>query len=201
MMKGAALVPPTQATNPGAHMHRLRTMRGMSLRDLALLAGTSAAFLSQVERGKSGVSVATLSRIAEALSVTMSELFDACPQPLHKVRRATALPVLPAAGGYRKSLLTAGPFRAFEAYLGTLDPGGATAEAPHTHGAAHELMFVLSGEVDLELGEERHRLGPGDSIEYLSSTPHRISNNTDRPANVQWIIAPLRKDRAEGGPA
>jgi transcriptional regulator with XRE-family HTH domain len=183
--------------NLGARINALRTTRGLSLRELARLVGTSAAFLSQLERGTSGATVGTLARIAEALGITLSELFEPEAQPLHRVRRADALPGLPAAGGYRKALLTAGPYGAFDAYLGTLDPGGATGEAPYTHGAAHELMFVLSGEVMLELGGERHSMRAGDSIEYLSSTPHRIVNTSAAPAQVQWIIAPLRKGDAD----
>jgi quercetin dioxygenase-like cupin family protein len=49
---------------------------------------------------------------------------------------------------------------------------------------------VLRGTVRLELGDDQHELAPGDSIRYWSSTPHRISNADDEPAEVMWIISP-----------
>jgi mannose-6-phosphate isomerase-like protein (cupin superfamily) len=44
--------------------------------------------------------------------------------------------------------------------------------------------------VQLELGGEVHELTSGDSIDYRSSTPHRIINRGERPAEVIWIISP-----------
>jgi len=50
--------------------------------------------------------------------------------------------------------------------------------------------YLLRGTVRLELGDDEHELAPGDSIRYWSSTPHRISNADDEPAEVMWIISP-----------
>ena len=53
-----------------------------------------------------------------------------------------------------------------------------------------ELFVVLSGTVQLELGGEVFELEHGDSIDYRSSTPHRISNVGQELAEVMWIISP-----------
>ena len=69
-------------------------------------------------------------------------------------------------------------------------PGGRPVPSPTAHGDSEELFVVLHGSVQLELGGETHELEAGDSIDYRSSTPHRISNVGDDLAEVMWIISP-----------
>ena len=38
-----------------------------------------------------------------------------------------------------------------------------------------EFIFVLDGTVLLEIGDDHHELEPGDSVYYLSTTPHHIA--------------------------
>ncbi|TML17126.1 MAG: cupin domain-containing protein, partial [Actinobacteria bacterium] len=47
-----------------------------------------------------------------------------------------------------------------------------------------------TGTVQLELGGEVHELESGDSIDYRSSTPHRVTNVGEARAEVIWIISP-----------
>jgi mannose-6-phosphate isomerase-like protein (cupin superfamily) len=61
---------------------------------------------------------------------------------------------------------------------------------PYAHGDSEELLIVLTGSVQLELGGDVHELESGDSIDYRSSTPHRITNVGAGPAEVIWIISP-----------
>src|ERR687888_138506 len=90
----------------------------------------------------------------------------------------------------RKFLLTPRPLQHLEVFAGELDPGGSTGSEPYAHGDSEELFVVLSGTVQLELGGELFELERGDSIDYRSSTPHRISNVGPELAEVMWIISP-----------
>ncbi len=181
----------------GRRLNAFRRVRGLSLRALGGATGTTASFLSQLERGASGATVSTLMRIAEALSISMSDLFEDSDPALHRVLRRGDRPALPQASGYRKTLLSQPPIRAFEVYVGSFDPQGSTGPDPYTHGDAQEMMFVLQGQVEITLGPERFVLSEGDSIEYRSSTPHRIANAGDGIAEVQWIISPATSAKAE----
>ena len=51
-----------------------------------------------------------------------------------------------------------------------------------------ELGFVEAGELGVTLGFERHVLGPGDSICFESSIPHRLHNDGDEPVTAVWIV-------------
>lgn len=54
----------------------LRIEKQMTQEDLAKAAGVSTAFISSLERGINGPSLETLYHIAEALDVSVMELFD-----------------------------------------------------------------------------------------------------------------------------
>ena len=174
----------------GEKVKAFRTARRMSLRALGDATGTTASFLSQLERGLSGVNTSTLMRIAEALGIRLTDLFDDDEPPVGRVLRKAERPALPPAEGYRKMLLSRRPIRDMEVYIGEFDPGGSTGEQPYSHGDSHELFFVVRGTVELTLGDERHVLSAGDSIEYPSSVPHKTENTGAEPAEVIWMIAP-----------
>lgn len=174
----------------GEKVKAFRTARRMSLRALGDATGTTASFLSQLERGLSGVNISTLMRIAGALGISLTDLFDEGAPPVGRVLRKAERPALPPAEGYRKMMLSRRPIRDMEVYIGEFDIGGSTGEKPYSHGDSHELFFVIRGEVELTLGDERHRLSAGDSIEYPSSVPHKTVNIGAEPAEVLWMIAP-----------
>jgi mannose-6-phosphate isomerase-like protein (cupin superfamily) len=146
--------------------------------------------LSQVERGRSSASIASLRRIADALGVSMADLFGPDGVQGPRVLRRDERPALSFGILGRKLLLTPRPLDHLEVFAGELEVGGSTGEQPYAHGDSEELFVVLSGTVQLELGGEVFELEHGDSIDYRSSTPHRISNVGQELAEVMWIISP-----------
>ena len=52
------------------------------------------------------------------------------------------------------------------------------------------LAFGILGRKMLLTPKPLHELETGDSIDYRSSTPHRISNAGEDAAEVMWIISP-----------
>jgi transcriptional regulator with XRE-family HTH domain len=174
----------------GERLREIRRMRRCTLRTVAERSGLSESFLSQVERGRSNASIASLRRIADALAVSVSDLFEPDARPQPRVLRRPDRPALSFGVLGRKLLLTPKPLQHLEVFVGELDPGGSTGPEPYSHGDSEELFVVLNGTVQLELGGELHELGSGDSIDYRSSTPHRISNVGAELAEVMWIISP-----------
>jgi transcriptional regulator with XRE-family HTH domain len=174
----------------GERLRAIRRIRRCTLRTVAERSGLSESFLSQVERGRANASIASLRRIAGALGVSVADLFEPDGPPRPRVLRRENRPALSFGILGRKLLLTPRPLQHLEVFVGELDPGGSTGPEPYSHGDSEELFVVLHGSVQLELGGELHELGPGDSIDYRSSTPHRISNTGDDVAEVMWIISP-----------
>ncbi|MDB5523046.1 MAG: cupin [Rhizobium sp.] len=174
----------------GQRIKAFRTARRLTLRQLGELTGTTASFISQFERGLSGVNTSTLMRITNALGIGISDLFADEQASPHEILQRGDRPALPPSEGYRKTLLSRRPIHEFEVYVGEFDPGGTTGDVPYVHGNAHEMFLVLRGEVELTLGSERFLLREGDSIEYSTSTPHKTRNVGPVPAEVLWIISP-----------
>src|SRR5438874_8199516 len=160
----------------GERLRDIRRLRRATLRTVADRAGVSESFLSQVERGRASASIASLRRIAGALGVTVADLFEPGGPPQPRVLRRDERPSLAFGTLGRKLLLTQRPLQHLEVFVGELDPGGSTGAEPYAHGDSEELFVVLTGHVELELGGARHELQPGDSIDYRSSTPHRVTH-------------------------
>jgi transcriptional regulator with XRE-family HTH domain len=174
----------------GPRIRSLRQGRGITLRELAERAGVTESFLSQVEREVTSPSIATVQRIARGLDLAIAELFveDA---PLGRLvrrseRRRIAYPGL----GAIDEFLTSNMSGRLQVILSTIDPGGGTGDEPYSHDSDEEVVIVMSGQLELWVGDERHVLDEGDAITYSSRLAHRNVNNGDRPAVVLFCVTP-----------
>ena len=173
----------------GLRVAGFRELRGMSLRALAAAAGVSSSFLSQLENGHTNASVASLRKIASALGVSPAQLLDSRAGHTRGVLKAKDRPSLPLEGA-EKYVVALPPLRNLEVYAGVFEPGSSTGADPYVHGNSQEVFVVTSGRVVLELGDERYTMDKDDSIEFLSSVPHRVVNEGEAPAEVIWICSP-----------
>jgi transcriptional regulator with XRE-family HTH domain len=180
----------------GARVRAFRTLRRMSLRALAESTGLSPSFLSQFENGRTNASIGSLRRLAECLGVRLSDLVEQEVRPINTVLRKADRPQLPIGNGASKFVITQPPLRYVEIYVSEFLPGGSTGTGPYVHGDAQEVVLVLRGVVALYLGDIKHELLAGDSIEYTSSTPHRIVNEGITDAEVLWVTSPPTPDHA-----
>lgn len=171
----------------GRRLRALRKERGHSLQEAATAAGLSASFLSALERGATGASVATLHRLTRAYGVTMLELFDA-RSPAGRRVRPRDRQQLALGAGVRIEQLAVGA-RSLEPQLFTLGPG-ATSEEEYAH-EGEEFVYVLEGGVTFWIGTtERYRLGAGDALTFPSTIPHRWRNRADGDTRLLWINTP-----------
>jgi len=69
--------------------------------------------------------------------------------------------------------------------------GGASSRpGTHMRHMGREYGLVLSGRLRVTIGfdEEEHELGPGDSIAFESSRPHRLENAGNEPVEAIWFV-------------
>jgi transcriptional regulator with XRE-family HTH domain len=173
----------------GERLRAIRQLQRRTLKDIAGLARISESFLSQLERGRTNATIATLQRLSTALGIEVSDLF-AASTPGPRVLRRSAREFVAWGDAGRKALLTPKPFHSLEVVVARFEPGGSTGDEPYTHGDSEELLIVVEGDVHVQLGTEVHELGTGDSVHYQSSTPHRVSNPGDETAEVMFVISP-----------
>ena len=180
----------TPQTDLGERLRAIRLLRRRTLKEVAGAAGFSESFLSQLERGRSSASIASLQRLASALGVEVSDLFATDDLSRPRVLRHNARQLVAWGELGRKALLTPKPFHSLEVVAAQFDPGGSTGDEPYTHGDSEEILLVITGRVHVQLGTEINELETGDSITYQSSTPHRVSNAGDETAEVIFVISP-----------
>ena len=164
----------------------------MSVRALGEAAGVTGGFISQVENGHVMPSVASLLRIAGALGANVGDFFEG-PEASGEVRRPGERTLYRyAEHGVLDEVLSDDPTGEIEVLRTRIEPRGGTGETPYTHGTHVEVVYVLSGELVLGLGDERLPLEAGDSVTFSGERPHGVWNHGTAPAEAIWVAAPAR---------
>jgi XRE family transcriptional regulator, regulator of sulfur utilization len=156
-----------------ASLRAARKARGLSLDAAAKLSGVSRSMVSQIERGESSPTVATLWNLTQALQVDFAGLLEGRPAPGIEVTRASAAPVM-ARGGVRIRILSAPEAVGLhEVYDLTFAPGARLTSDAHGPGC-REHLTVLEGQLSVRSGDELEALGPGDVARYAADRRHEI---------------------------
>jgi DNA-binding transcriptional MerR regulator/quercetin dioxygenase-like cupin family protein len=174
----------------GRPLRRLRQRQGLSLREAGERTGLSVSFLSALERGVSGASIATLQRLTAAYGTTMSELFGPPDRARQRLVRAGGRPVLRLGDpSVRIEQLARGATQ-LEPQLFVLAEG-ATSDGSYTHDG-EEFLYLLSGAVTVWVGDdETYRLTTeGDALSFPSTMPHRWRNDARGETRLLWINTP-----------
>ncbi|MEO3887689.1 XRE family transcriptional regulator [Nonomuraea sp. B5E05] len=173
----------------GARIRELRTVRGLTLAQLAAEAGVSSGLISQVERDLADPSLETLRKIAKVLDLPLFSLFqepDAAAVAV--VRREGRMLVRSPAGGITYTRVSPGHGR-LEVLEGHLLPGGSSAAEPWSH-PSEECVLVLRGRLVVEVSGAEHVLEAGDSCSFDSALPHRYLNTGDEPVDFLIVATP-----------
>jgi DNA-binding transcriptional MerR regulator/quercetin dioxygenase-like cupin family protein len=169
----------------GAVVRRARREAKQTIAALAQQVGISRSFLSAVERGESGLSVQLQSRLAEALSLSLTDFAPAANAGLKVVRPADRL-VTELAGGITWEELAA-PGHAFEPALLIVPPGQTSGGAVAR--PAENFVFVLDGSIRFTLhdNEQDIVLEPEDALILPPETTWSWMNVGTAPARLVWV--------------
>jgi DNA-binding transcriptional MerR regulator/quercetin dioxygenase-like cupin family protein len=175
----------------GRPLRRVRLERGMSLREASVRAGVSVSFLSALERGVSGASVATLQRLTAAYGTTMVELFG--PHgggTADRLVRERERPVLRIGDGRVRIEQLARGATQLEPQCFVL-AAGASSDGAYAH-EGEELIYLLRGALTVWVGDDEvYRLDhEGDAVTFPSTLPHRWRNDADGETRLLWINTP-----------
>ncbi|MFF5585638.1 helix-turn-helix domain-containing protein [Streptomyces hygroscopicus] len=144
----------------------LRAARGWSLDDLAARCHLSPSTLSRIETGHRRIALDQLTAIARALGTSLDQLVetvadDVVTNPTHDATRGLTLWALRGEPGVTvaRMRLTGPP------------PEGLAGLRAHP---GREWFTVLSGTVELLLGERRLRIEQGQAAEFPTMLPHAM---------------------------
>lgn len=176
--------------NLGLRLKALRTANGLSQRKLAARAGVSNATISLIEHGRTDPSMGLLKRILDGLEVSFADFFAS------------------SAGGderffYRRnelSEISSGPISylqvgsdlsnsqlqiLYERYI----PGADTGQSMLSH-EAEEGGIILSGRLEVTVGEQVQTLSAGDAYRFNSKLPHRFRNTGNEDCVIVSACTP-----------
>ncbi|MFJ7936662.1 helix-turn-helix domain-containing protein [Sporosarcina sp. NPDC096371] len=175
-----------QLNNLGIKIKEIRKKRQMTLKCLADQTAFSISFLSQLERGKSSATLESLKKISIALDVNPSYFFTDPDEEKQAVNRNISVSErMNDHNIYYKDLSGAMSQPAFSPLLVVLKPGQNDGDLI-THDG-QEFLYVLEGQLTVQIGETIHLLDAFDSIMFDSKTLHYWYNYTDRDVRFLCI--------------
>jgi transcriptional regulator with XRE-family HTH domain len=176
----------------GRRLAALREGRQLSVRGLGDAAGVTGGFISQVENGHVMPSVGSLLRIALALGVEVGDFFER-PSAHGEVQRPGERTLYRYdEHGVLDEVISDDPTREVLVLHTVIEPDGGTGDKVFVHGTRVEVVYVLSGELELGLGKRRLTLKAGDSVTFSGEVPHGVWNRSSEPAEAMWVAAPAR---------
>lgn len=176
----------------GPHVQQLRKKKRLTLDQLAAMSGVSRSMLSQIERGETNPTFATLWNLTRALGVDIAELVSG-----HSARQAAAISV--TQGHFTPEIRTedgscllrilspAQNAGGFEWYELIIQPGGALESEPHGHGAMEHLT-VLEGAMEVQSGAETVPVAVGGTARYPVDVHHAIRNTGQGAARALLVV-------------
>ena len=173
----------------GNRLSYLRKRKKMTLDELALKSGVSKSILSQIERDMSNPTVATISRISQALEENLSDLFSKIEvKNNNQIEKSHEMPSISSKDGLcHLTILGAGEtVNWLQWYLLTMETAGVLDSSSHGP-KTFENLTVLEGEIELQINDESQIIKKGETYRFLSNTKHIIKNKFKKKTKVLMV--------------
>tara|TARA_B100000927_G_C16356965_1_gene425789 strand:- start:119 stop:700 length:582 start_codon:yes stop_codon:yes gene_type:complete len=178
-----------QVLQLGNRLSSLRKRKNMTLDDLSAKSGVSKSILSQIERDLSNPTVATISRISNALDEKLSDFFLKIEvEEENLVESPKETPSITSKDGLCElNILGAGEtVNWLQWYILEMKPKG-TLES-RSHGPkTFENLTVIDGQIEISCGESKEKLSKGDTFRFQSNKNHTIKNTSKQKAQVLMV--------------
>lgn len=166
----------------------LREKRRLTLDQIATKAGMSKSFLSKVERCNVSISIAALSRLANAFEVSIGEFFDN-EEPESEVifvPRADSRTVSGTQGSLFYDYEVLIPRRGMRIMQPTLiSINGRRARFELSQHAGEQFIYMMEGETNYICGNREFTLRPGDCLYFNARLPH--GPKVKRSQNARYL--------------
>jgi transcriptional regulator with XRE-family HTH domain len=206
----------------GHRLRAVREQKNIGLRELARRLGVSPSLISQIETGKTEPSINTLFAMVSELELSVNEIVfelerdadlpsgdavggaaggpargpggtvssEAAGSP---VQRSTNRTSISLESGVSWQRLTAQPDHNVD-FLYLRYPPGSESTPPHSlmrHNGT-EYGYILSGTLQVSIGFDTYHIGPGDSISFDCTQPHRFATVGDEAVEAVWFVVGRR---------
>jgi transcriptional regulator with XRE-family HTH domain len=167
----------------------LRSDAGLSLEGLAEKSGVSKSMISLIERAETSATAVVLDRIAAALGCSLTRFFEEeerRAEPLSK--RATQQTWRDPGSGYVRRVLSPPQFDSPIDLIEVIFPAGARVAYAATQGRElHQQIWIVSGEMNIQVGSAHYELDAGDCLATKVGEPIVYTNPHSKDA--RYIVA------------
>jgi len=166
----------------GSRLQEVRTKKGLSQRELAKRVGVTNSTISLIEQNKVSPSIGSLKKVLDGIPISMANFFamadteDSQDSPFYG-----HTDMLDVGNGKIQYHLVGKNLRNRQMCLlrEVMPPGSDTGKSMLSH-EGEEGGIVISGEVELTVGDQVRILKPGEGYYFESRTPHRFRNTSKR---------------------
>ena len=170
----------TPIESVGERLSMLRKEKGLSLAELSKLTGFEVDFLENIELNRVQPQLGTSIKLSKALDSAFGRIVSGQGNRLYSVTRRDEKVQISRSTSKKgqkevytyMSLAPDVKGRHMEALIVELKENPDEEMSVH---AGEEFIYVLNGVVSLQIGADTFDLEPGDSVYYLSTTPHLIA--------------------------
>lgn len=176
--------------NVGEHLKFVRTECKLSQRELARRAGVTNGTISLIEKNQNSPSISMLRKILEGIPMDLSTFFasdeHAKDKVFFKLEELTEL-----SNDKLLSFMQVGDAKHhnLQVLKETYQPGADTGKTMLRH-LSSEGGVVISGSIELSVGEITQVLHAGESYLFDSTIPHRFRNTSDEICEVISACTP-----------
>ncbi|VEN72931.1 XRE family transcriptional regulator [Candidatus Desulfarcum epimagneticum] len=168
----------------GKRIKKIRTEKSISFERLANDTGFSVEYLKRMEKGEETPSVGALLQIARSLEMDSAEFLRSQENRQENRVREYAM----RTDNYAYKTLTPGAEnKHLKSFLVEVDPMRDHTGLNYQH-EGEEFAYLLSGSVEIIVGENVNRLEAGESLHFNSGIRHQLKNVGDEKAELLVVI-------------
>ncbi len=180
----------------GQKLRFLRKQAGLTLEELSKKSSLALGTLSRLENNKGGgTNLKTHQKLCEALGISLQELYAEVP-----LQDADGKPILPGSADVEtfvydekaSAILLAKQVmqKNMLPQLLVLQPSGKT-HTERTKPGCEKWVFVLEGMIDVQVGEQHHRLSRYGTLYFKASLLHQLTNPGKTTAKCISVTSPV----------
>lgn len=173
----------------GKTIYRLRTADQMSLGDLSESSGVAKSMISQIEKNETNPSLATLSRLSQALGTSVEAfLTNSNTEALIQHIKRQDTPLLRSEDDLCELRIVgwSDSVQWVQWYDFRAKPSGKLESSAHPAGSVENLS-VLTGTVRVKVGTENWIVVAGETLRYRADREHSIENIGPDPVHATMV--------------
>ena len=181
------------------NIKKLRKQNHLTLENLANLTVLTKGYLSKVERSQKAPPYSTLNKIAGAMGLEVTSIFEKNIEPLNDTRisfqknsERTIIKATSQLSGYDYEILGANkPGKNMEPFI-IYSPWEIKKMYSHE---GEEFIYVMEGRLEFLYGEKTYILEPGDNVYFDSCVPHSGKSLGSKKARLLVVIYFYKRNR------